>query len=124
MSNFVIVILCYFFFVPVALALELDKCAETNSSDHDCEPSLVVEKATWFDDSRNYVGTSADDLAIWIDTFFSEPRSDIESAKSSLRLTYENQLKHVFFLDIALHFKRSYYKLIIYSMHWYLPVFW
>ena len=91
MSNFVIVILCYFFFVPVALALELDKCAETNSSDHDCEPSLVVEKATWFDDSRNYVGTSADDLAIWIDTFFSEPRSDIESAKSSLRLTYENQ---------------------------------
>ena len=91
MSNFVIVILCYLFFVPVVLALELGKCAETNNSDHDCEPSLVVEKSTWFDDSRNYVGTSADDLAIWIDTFFSEPRSDIESAKSSLRLTYENQ---------------------------------
>jgi len=91
MSNFVIVILCYLFFVPVVLALELGKCAETNNSDQDCEPSLVVEKSTWFDDSRNYVGTSADDLAIWIDTFFSEPRSDIESAKSSLRLTYENQ---------------------------------
>jgi hypothetical protein len=37
------------------------------------------------------MGTSADDLASWIDNFFSEPRTDIESADSLLRLTYENR---------------------------------
>ncbi|MEH6912389.1 MAG: hypothetical protein V7459_17550 [Oceanicoccus sp.] len=91
MNRFAAAVAFFYLFSSVVLALENNECSAAQNRVGKCEQSLVVEEETWLDDSRNYVGTSADDLAIWIDSFFSEPRTDIESADSLLRLTYESQ---------------------------------
>lgn len=102
MSRFAVTVALFFLFSPVALASESVECsvAQPCSADqpgadkysaHEYEQPITGGEKTWLDDGRNYVGTSADGLANWIDSFFSEPRTDIESADSLLRLTYESQ---------------------------------
>ncbi len=39
----------------------------------------------WADSSHQYIGTKADDLAIYLDTFFGAPLEDLESADSTVR---------------------------------------
>ena len=41
----------------------------------------------WVDDSHEYIGTKADDLAIYLDRFFGSTLEDVESADSNVRLT-------------------------------------
>lgn len=41
----------------------------------------------WVDDSHEYIGTKADDLAIYLDRFFGSPIEDLESADSTVRFT-------------------------------------
>jgi hypothetical protein len=41
----------------------------------------------WVDKSHEYIGTRADDLAIYLDRFFGSPIEDLESADSNVRLT-------------------------------------
>jgi len=48
----------------------------------------VSEK--WFDSTHLITSESADNAAIWLDEFFGDPRTDLESANSSLRLIFEN----------------------------------
>ena len=43
----------------------------------------------WIDSSYGYASHSTDVLAIWLDQFFGVPRTDLESAYSSIRLGYE-----------------------------------
>lgn len=50
----------------------------------------IENPGNWLDSTHSYVSGSTDALAAWIDRFFGLPRSDIESAYSSLRLTLEN----------------------------------
>ncbi|MFK8051166.1 MAG: hypothetical protein AB8B81_22275 [Halioglobus sp.] len=40
---------------------------------------------SWVDSSHQYIGTKADDLAIYLDTFFGAPLEDLESADSTVR---------------------------------------
>lgn len=54
-------------------------------------PTREDDQKNWIDSTHRYVSNSADDLANWIDHFFGSPRDDIESADSSLRLTWENE---------------------------------
>ncbi len=91
MNWFAATVALFFLSSPVVVALANDECSAGQHGADECEQPLVVEKETWFDGGRSYVGTSADGLANWIDSFFSEPRTDIESANSLLRLTYEGQ---------------------------------
>jgi hypothetical protein len=63
------------------------------------EPSLTTEQiegslrreqledGTWVDSGHEYIGTKADDLAIYLDRFFGSPIEDLESADSTLRFT-------------------------------------
>jgi hypothetical protein len=59
-------------------------------------PVIVVAEdpqetdSNWLDSSHRYVHNSTDQLAGWIDQFFGVPRTDLESAHSSLRLILEN----------------------------------
>lgn len=46
--------------------------------------------SSWLDSSHRYVHSSTDQLAGWIDQFFGVPRTDLESAHSSLRLILQN----------------------------------
>lgn len=39
----------------------------------------------WVDNSHQYIGTKADDLAIYLDRFFGAPLEDLESADSTVR---------------------------------------
>jgi hypothetical protein len=41
----------------------------------------------WADESHEYVGNKADDLAIYLDRFFGAPLEDLESADSTVRLS-------------------------------------
>ncbi|MBR9912097.1 MAG: hypothetical protein GYB33_17285 [Gammaproteobacteria bacterium] len=50
-----------------------------------------ADDQSWVDDTHTYVANSAHELANWIDHFFGSPRDDIESAYSSLRLTFESE---------------------------------
>lgn len=43
------------------------------------------EQGNWVDSSHQYIGTKADDLAIYLDTFFGAPLEDLESADSTVR---------------------------------------
>lgn len=52
---------------------------------------LPTSDDSWLDNSRSYVSASTDDLANWVDRFFGTPRTDIESAYSSLRLSVESE---------------------------------
>jgi hypothetical protein len=54
------------------------------------EDFVEDNSGNWLDSSHRYVHSSTDQLAGWIDGFFGLPRSDLESAQSSLRLVYEN----------------------------------
>jgi hypothetical protein len=47
--------------------------------------------SSWLDATHHYTTQSTDALANWVDQFFGVPRADIESAYSSLRLTFENE---------------------------------
>ena len=47
----------------------------------------------WLDQTQQYASNSANNLAGKIDRFFGEPRSDLEAAYSSLRISVE-QLLH------------------------------
>jgi hypothetical protein len=54
------------------------------------EESLGREQSadgSWVDSSHEYVGTKADDLAIYLDRFFGSGIEDLESADSNVRLT-------------------------------------
>ncbi|MEH6519250.1 MAG: hypothetical protein V7742_21440 [Halioglobus sp.] len=54
------------------------------------EESLGREQnpdGTWVDSSHEYIGTKADDLAIYLDRFFGSPIEDLESADSTMRFT-------------------------------------
>ena len=54
------------------------------------EESLGREQTAddgWVDSSHEYVGTKADDLAIYLDRFFGSGIEDLESADSNVRLT-------------------------------------
>jgi hypothetical protein len=44
-----------------------------------------LEDGSWVDSSHEYIGTKADDLAIYLDRFFGSPLEDLESADSTLR---------------------------------------
>lgn len=46
---------------------------------------------TWVDDSYVYVTSRTDSLAVWLDSFFATPETDLESADSVLRLRTEYQ---------------------------------
>lgn len=52
-----------------------------------------ADQPTWLDTSRRYVDTSADSFANWIDNFFGSPRTELESANSTLRLTLDSQFE-------------------------------
>ena len=43
----------------------------------------------WLDQSHSYLTKKADSLAVWADAFFGEPRDDLESPSSRLRLRFE-----------------------------------
>lgn len=43
------------------------------------------EQGQWVDASHEYIGTKADDLAIYLDRFFGTPIDDLESADSTIR---------------------------------------
>ena len=47
----------------------------------------------WLDETQAFASNSVDNLAVKIDRFFGEPRSDLEAAYSSLRISAE-QLSH------------------------------
>ena len=61
------------------------------------EPSLTTEEierslgreldedGNWVDESHQYIGSRADDLAIYLDRFFGAPLEDLESADSTVR---------------------------------------
>ena len=49
------------------------------------------ESSSWLDKSHAYASRSTDSLANWIDNFFGVPRADIESAYTSLRLSFDNE---------------------------------
>lgn len=54
------------------------------------EESLGREQdadGNWVDSSHEYIGTKADDLAIYLDRFFGSPIEDLESADSTVRFT-------------------------------------
>ena len=54
------------------------------------EESLGREQdaeGNWADSSHEYIGTRADDLAIYLDRFFGSPIEDLESAESNMRFT-------------------------------------
>ncbi|MEM1113026.1 MAG: hypothetical protein AAGI11_14035 [Pseudomonadota bacterium] len=76
--------------------------AEDGGPDFDLpgvEPTLTEEKieqslgreldsqGNWIDTSHAYIGSRADDLAIYLDTFFGAPLEDLESADSTVRLS-------------------------------------
>ena len=71
--------------------------AEPNEPDGDqplttelIEESLGREldsEGNWADGSHEYIGTKADDLAIYLDRFFGSPIEDLESADSNVRFT-------------------------------------
>lgn len=42
-------------------------------------------EGNWVDSSHQYIGTKADDLAIYLDRFFGSPLEDLESADSTVR---------------------------------------
>jgi len=78
-----------------------EPCYETRTCDPATWPQPVestetekpaeaaVEKKHWVDQSRSYVSTQADNLTVWMDSFFGEPRHDEEAPHSTLRLRLE-----------------------------------
>jgi hypothetical protein len=50
---------------------------------------------TWVDKSFNYMTTRADSTAVWLDSFFGRPETDLESADSVLRLRMEHEWDEV-----------------------------
>ena len=52
------------------------------------EPPLPQqgEVPNWIDNSQGFVANASDELADWIDSFFGQPRTDLESADTILRL--------------------------------------
>lgn len=63
-----------------------DKCDQASP----CPPPNT-QKSHWLDTSREYVATQSDNLAVWLDDFFGVPKSDLESASTSLRLQFRNR---------------------------------
>ena len=47
-------------------------------------------EAGWLDESHAYLTRKADSLAVWADAFFGEPRDDLESPSSRLRVRFES----------------------------------
>ena len=75
---------------PDSRAGQTSTSLETSAVEPDEAYAEEGRKQTWLDDTHEYVSTSADDFANWIDHFFGSPRDDIETANSTLRLTLEN----------------------------------
>lgn len=61
-------------------AVDLDNEQEVEEND----------SSRWFDRSHSFLSDQTDSLALWIDNFFGTPRSDLESATSSLRITFRD----------------------------------
>ena len=62
--------------------------SDTQLTTEQIEESLGREKdpeGRWVDSSHEYIGTKADDLAIYLDRFFGSPIDDLESADSTIR---------------------------------------
>ncbi|MEH6569756.1 MAG: hypothetical protein V7709_11800 [Halioglobus sp.] len=62
--------------------------SETKLTTEQIEESLgreQDEQGRWVDTSHEYIGTKADDLAIYLDRFFGSPIDDLESADSTIR---------------------------------------
>lgn len=67
---------------------------ELSGAEQGPNPTLAdSESKSWLDKSHAYASQSTDTLANWIDNFFGAPQSDLESAYSSLRLSFENEWK-------------------------------
>ena len=88
------------FILAQALLLSGQSVAQqpTVDQDHDDEPlstELIEEslgreqdaQGDWVADSHVYIGTKADDLAIYLDRFFGSELEDLESADSNIRFT-------------------------------------
>ncbi len=50
-----------------------------------------VPEESWMDTSHQFVSKQSDNLVKWLDGFFGTSRSDLESAKSFIRLRLENE---------------------------------
>ncbi len=71
---------------------DIESCLEETQKVDSVTSSTQIEAEDdhWIDTSREYLDGSADSLARWIDRFFGVQKEDIESAYSSLRLTFVN----------------------------------
>ena len=61
---------------------------EPSLTTEEIEESLgreLDEEGNWVDESHEYIGSRADDLAIYLDRFFGAPLEDLESADSTVR---------------------------------------
>ena len=61
---------------------------DTTLTEEQIEASLGREQdedGNWVDDGHEYIGSKADDLAIYLDRFFGTPLEDLESADTTIR---------------------------------------
>jgi len=87
----VVALLAYCLWVVVATPAVAEEPLNPADDQLPVIPAPAVEPArpihnNWLDKSQRYVSESGDSLATWMDSFFGETDSDIESASSILRL--------------------------------------
>lgn len=74
-----------------ASRVENDRIQSECSQEDACAGGVMEDPGAdnWADKSYEYVTNRADNLAVWLDSFFGEASSDVDSADSRLRLRLE-----------------------------------
>ena len=75
----------------LGMLLAVSSSGATSADNAVCDSASCndQDKDQWFDSSHGYLTGTADSAAQWMDSFFGEERSDVESASSRLRVRFE-----------------------------------